>query len=81
MGELIDALLGLKDAQLKTLAIEIMIAHALKAGAEQIASIVADAKADLPVLPEAQQGALELVADVKQSILLTAEEITALYAP
>jgi geranylgeranyl pyrophosphate synthase len=30
---------------------------------ETALGIVADAKADLPVLPEAQQGALELVAD------------------
>lgn len=39
------ALLALKDPALKTLAIEIMIAHALRAGAEQIASIVTDAQA------------------------------------
>ncbi|MBL9213432.1 MAG: HEAT repeat domain-containing protein [Opitutaceae bacterium] len=41
----LDALLGLGDAGLKTLAIEIMIAHRLKARPEQIAAIVADANA------------------------------------
>jgi putative heme-binding domain-containing protein len=39
------ALLALQDPALKTLAIEIMIAHTLRAGADQIAAIVADAKA------------------------------------
>ena len=38
----LDALLGLSDPALKTVAIEIMISHALKAGAAQIAAIVAD---------------------------------------
>lgn len=41
----LDALLALTDPKLKTLGIEIMIAHALKARAEQIAAIVADATA------------------------------------
>lgn len=41
----LDALLALTDPGLKTLAVEIMIAHSLKAGAGQIAAIVADAKA------------------------------------
>ncbi len=41
----LDALLALADPKLKTLGIEIMIAHALKARAEQIAAIVADADA------------------------------------
>jgi putative membrane-bound dehydrogenase-like protein len=41
----LDALLALGDAGLKTLAIEIMIAHRLKARPEQIASIVADTNA------------------------------------
>jgi quinoprotein glucose dehydrogenase len=45
----LDALLALRDPALKTLAIEIMIAHTLKARPEQIAAIVADtaASADL----------------------------------
>jgi putative heme-binding domain-containing protein len=38
----LDALLALKDPSLKTLAVEIMIAHSLKAGAERIAAIVTD---------------------------------------
>lgn len=38
-------LLALTDAGLKTLAVEIMIAHALKARPEQVADIVADEKA------------------------------------
>lgn len=41
----LDALLALTDPALKTLAIEIMIAHSLKARAEQIAAIVSDAAA------------------------------------
>ncbi len=41
----LEALLALEDPVLKTLGIEIMVAHALKAGAEQIAAIVADGKA------------------------------------
>ncbi|MCX6953545.1 MAG: HEAT repeat domain-containing protein, partial [Verrucomicrobia bacterium] len=41
----LDALLALTDPALKTLAIEIMIAHTLKAAAPQIAAIVADAQA------------------------------------
>jgi quinoprotein glucose dehydrogenase len=41
----IEALLGLTDPALKTLAIEIMIAHSLRAAAPQIAGIVEDAKA------------------------------------
>ena len=40
----LDRLLALADPGLKTLAVEIMIAHALKAGAGQIAAIVGDAK-------------------------------------
>jgi putative membrane-bound dehydrogenase-like protein len=40
----LDALLALTEPSLKTLAIEIMIAHALKAGATQIAAIVTDKK-------------------------------------
>lgn len=38
----LGALLALQDPELKTLGIEIMIAHALQAGAELIAGIVAD---------------------------------------
>jgi quinoprotein glucose dehydrogenase len=38
----LDALLALADPQLKTLAVEIMIAHGLKARTEQLATIVAD---------------------------------------
>ena len=41
----LEQLLGLSDPALKTLAIEIMIAHQLKAAPEQIALIVSDAKA------------------------------------
>ena len=41
----LDRLLALTDPALKTIAIEIMIAHSLKAGAGQIAAIVADPKA------------------------------------
>lgn len=41
----LDALLAFADPDLKTLAIEIMIAHTLRAGAAQIAGIVDDAKA------------------------------------
>ncbi len=41
----LDRLLALADPGLKTLAVEIMIAHALKAGVGQIAAIVGDAKA------------------------------------
>ncbi len=41
----LDALLGLTDPALKTLAIEIMIAHTLRAAAPQIAGIVSDTKA------------------------------------
>ena len=41
----LGALLALTDPGLKTLAIEIMIAHSLRAGAAQIAGIVDDAKA------------------------------------
>ncbi|MEO7413349.1 MAG: PVC-type heme-binding CxxCH protein [Opitutaceae bacterium] len=41
----ISQLLSLGDPALKTLAIEIMIAHELKPGAEQIAAIVGDTKA------------------------------------
>ena len=41
----LDSLLALKDPALKTVGIEIMIAHALQAGAEQIAAIVTDEKA------------------------------------
>jgi quinoprotein glucose dehydrogenase len=41
----LDALLALGDAGLKTLAIEIIIAHRLKARPEQIAAIVADVNA------------------------------------
>ncbi len=41
----LDALLALSDPKLKTVAIEIMITHGLKAGAGQIASIVSDTKA------------------------------------
>lgn len=41
----LDALLALTEPTLKTLAIEIMIAHVLKAGAAQIAAIVTDEKA------------------------------------
>ncbi len=45
----LPALLAIEDPALKTLAIEIMIVHALKAGAEQIAAIVNDAKAAAPL--------------------------------
>lgn len=41
----LEQLLSLNDPALKTLAIEIMIAHQLKPGAEQIAAIVGDTKA------------------------------------
>lgn len=41
----LDQLLALADTGLKTLGIEIMIAHALKAAPEQIAAIVSDATA------------------------------------
>ncbi len=41
----LDRLLALADPGLKTLAVEIMIAHALKAGVGQIAAIVGDGKA------------------------------------
>jgi quinoprotein glucose dehydrogenase len=41
----LDTLLELRDPGLKTLGIEIMIAHALKAAPEQLAAIVADAQA------------------------------------
>ena len=41
----LDLLLGLSDTGLKTIAIEIMIAHSLKASPAQIASIVQDAQA------------------------------------
>jgi putative heme-binding domain-containing protein len=41
----LDALLALSDPSLKTLAIEIMIAHRLKARPEQIAAIVTDQEA------------------------------------
>ena len=41
----LSQLLALTDSKLKTLAIEITIAHRLKAGAEQIAAIVRDAAA------------------------------------
>ncbi|MEY2881425.1 MAG: hypothetical protein RLZZ15_3805, partial [Verrucomicrobiota bacterium] len=41
----LDALLALTDPGLKTLGIEIMVAHALKAGVAQIAAIVADGAA------------------------------------
>jgi quinoprotein glucose dehydrogenase len=51
-------LLALADAKLKTIAIEIMIAHALKAAPEQIAAIVADAKAS----GELRAQALRLIA-------------------
>jgi putative membrane-bound dehydrogenase-like protein len=49
----LDALLALADPKLKTLGIEIMIAHALKAGAEQIAAIVADAAASAELRAQA----------------------------
>ncbi len=41
----LDAMLALTDTGLKTLAVEIMIAHRLKAGTEQLAAIVADTAA------------------------------------
>jgi len=41
----LNQMLALTDSGLKTLAIEIMIAHRLKAGTEQLAAIVADAAA------------------------------------
>ncbi len=55
----LDQLLALSDPKLKTLAIEIMIAHRLKARPEQIAAIVADP--DAPGDLRAQ--ALRLLAD------------------
>ncbi len=54
----LDALLALTDPALKTLAIEIMIAHALKARAAQIAAIVTDEKA----AAELRAQALRLIA-------------------
>ena len=47
------ALLALTDPTLKTLAIEIMIAHSLRAAAPQIAGIVDDGKASAPLRAEA----------------------------
>lgn len=49
----LGALLALNDPVLKTRAIEIMIAHALSAGATQIAGIVADEKAAAAVRAQA----------------------------
>ncbi|MBL9188759.1 MAG: HEAT repeat domain-containing protein [Opitutaceae bacterium] len=45
LAQRLDALLALADPGLKTLAIEIMVAHSLKAAPAQIAAIVAEAKA------------------------------------
>jgi len=49
----LDALLAFTDPTLKTLAIEIMIAHSLRAGATQMAGIVNDAKASGPLRAQA----------------------------
>ena len=48
-----NALLALTDPALKTLAIEVFIAHQLSAGPEQIAAIVADPTAPDPLRAEA----------------------------
>jgi quinoprotein glucose dehydrogenase len=45
----LPALLAIEDPALKTLAVEIMIVHTLKAGADQVAGIVGDAKAAAPL--------------------------------
>ncbi len=51
----LDRLLALKDAELKSLAIEIMIAHRLKAGAAQIAAIVAETGASAELRAQAMR--------------------------
>lgn len=51
----LDRLLALKDAELKSLAIEIMIAHRLKAGATQIAAIVAETGASAELRAQAMR--------------------------
>jgi hypothetical protein len=58
LGPKLGELLALKDPALKTLGIEIMIAHELKAGAGQIAAIVTDDKAS----GELRAQALRLIA-------------------
>ncbi|MEY4938783.1 MAG: hypothetical protein RIQ93_518 [Verrucomicrobiota bacterium] len=54
----LEALLALSEPALKTLAVEIMIAHSLKAGAGQIAAVVTDEKA----AAELRAQALRLIA-------------------
>ncbi len=49
----LDGLLALTDPALKTLAIEIIMAHSLRAGAAQIAGIVDDATASAPLRAQA----------------------------
>ena len=49
----LDALLGLGDPELKTLGIEIMIAHSLRAGAVRTAAIVEDATASAALRAQA----------------------------
>ena len=51
----LDRLLALQDAELKSLAIEIMIAHRLKAGAVQIAAIVAETGASAELRAQAMR--------------------------
>lgn len=58
----LDRLLALQDSALKTLAIEIMIAHQLKARPEQVAAIIADSSAP----GELRAQALRLMADAQQ---------------
>jgi putative membrane-bound dehydrogenase-like protein len=59
----LDQLLALRDAALKTLAIEIMIAHALQARPAQIAAIVNDASASA----ELRAQSLRLLAGAQRS--------------
>lgn len=73
----LDALLAMKDPALKTAAIEIMIAHALKAGAEQIAGIVTDEAAAAPLRAQA----LRLLAGDQRKHPAAARALDAALAP
>ncbi|MEO6003370.1 MAG: HEAT repeat domain-containing protein [Opitutus sp.] len=65
----LDALLGLNDPGLKTLGIEIMIAHSLQASPTQIASIVKDPAAPGPLRAQA----LRLLAGEGKATTLSAD--------
>jgi putative membrane-bound dehydrogenase-like protein len=73
----LDALLALTDPSLKSLGIEIMIAHALKAGAGQIAAIVGDASAS----GELRAQALKLMGSEQRGDPAFARALDAALAP